>query len=185
MAENHKDGIKVYTSGISNLVTITAAGLAAGTALMQITGADASNKWWYVWSLVVFFIALICCFLTMSGLTGQAKSDKPNIDVSNIRLPALTSFTLACIGFILLGVGAFSAPDKNEKAESPSLLLKLEGCRSETGVTADQRLKCYDSLFDAQVSATQFSNEELKSLSEKDRAWIKMLILKSKEHGDK
>jgi hypothetical protein len=182
MVENHKDGIKVYTSGISNLVTITAAGLAASTALMQIVGSDASNKWWYVWSLVVFFIALIFCFLTMSGLTGQAKLEKPSIDVSNIRLPALVSFGLACAGFILLGIGAFSAPDKKDRVDPSQLILKLESCRGETGTTTEQRLKCYDSLFDSQVSGTQVTNEELQALSEKDRAWIKMLILKTKEH---
>ena len=182
MAENHKDGIQVYTSGISNLVTITAAGLAASTALMQIVGSDASNKWWYVWSLVVFFIGLIFCFLTMSGLTGQAKLENPSIDVLNIRLPALTSFILACVGFILLGVGAFSAPEKSERVDASRLVLKLENCRGETGATAEQRLKCYDALFDSQVSSTQITNEELEALPEKDRAWIKMLILKTNEH---
>lgn len=185
MTENHKDGIQVYTSGMSNLVTITAAGLAAGTALMQIAGADASNKWWYVWSLILFFVGLICCFLTMSGLTGQAKSGAPDIDVPNIRLPALASFTLACIGFILLGVGAFSVSDKKEKEDQSRLFPRLEICRSETGTTADQRLKCYDALFDSQISGNQISNDELQSLSEQDRSWIKMLIIKSKAHGNK
>lgn len=120
-----------------------------------------------------------------SGLTGQAKSEKPNIDVPNIRLPGLASFTLACIGFILLGVGAFSAPDKKEKTETTQLLLKLESCRSEADVAAEQRLKCYDTLFDSQVNGSHFSNEDLQSLAEKDRAWIKMLIIKSKENGAK
>lgn len=182
MAENHKDGIQVYTSGISNLVTITAAGLAAGTALMQIAGSDASNKWWYVWSLVAFFVGLIFCFLTMSGLTGQAKLEKPSIDVSNIYLPARISFGLACLGFILLAVGAFSGSDKKDQGQS-KLVLKLESCRSEMGVTIDQRLKCYDSLFDTQISGSQFSSEDLQSLPEKDRAWIKMLILKTLNKG--
>ncbi|MCM2354389.1 MAG: hypothetical protein NDI63_12295 [Pseudobdellovibrio sp.] len=181
---DHKDGVQVYTSGISNLVTITAAGLAAGTALMQIAGSGADNKWWYLASLVAFFIGLIFCFLTMSGLTGQAKSEKPNIDVPNIYLPARISFGLACLGFILLAVGAFSGSDKKE-LKPLKLVMKLESCRSETGVTVDQRLKCYDSFFDSQVSSSQISNEELDSLPEKDRTWIKMLIIKSKEHGDK
>lgn len=184
MAENHRDGIQVYTSGISNLVTITAAGLAAGTALMQIAGADANNRWWYLGSLFSFFMGLMFCFLTMSGLTGQAKLEKPNIDVSNIYLPARISFGLASLGFILLAFGAFSGSEKKEQAPS-KLLLKLESCRSETGTTADQRLKCYDAFFDSQVSSNQISTDDLQSLPEKDRAWIKMLIIKSKVHGDK
>lgn len=150
MAENHKDGIPVYTSGISNLVTITAAGLAASTALMQIAGSDAFNRWWYLWALVAFFIGLISCFLTMSGLTGQAKLDNPDIDVLNIRLPALTSFCLACLGFILMGIGAFSVPDKKEVYNISPILLKLESCKGEIGITPARRLKCYDSFFEAQ-----------------------------------
>lgn len=150
MAENHKNGIPIYTSGITNLVTITAAGLAASTALMQIAGPDAFNRWWYLWALVAFFIGLIFCFLTMSGLTGQAKLNKPNIDIINIRLPALISFGLACIGFILMGVGAFSVPDKKETYNISPILLKLESCKGEVGITPEKRLKCYDSFFEAQ-----------------------------------
>lgn len=178
---NHKDGIQVYTSGISNLVTITAAGLAASTALMQIVGADASNRSWYIWSLIAFFFSLISCFLTMAGLTGQAIEDRPDIDVWNIRLPALISFSLACIGFILLGLGAFSAPEKLVNQNSSKFMLELEGCRAENGVAAERRLRCYDALFDKQVDDTQISNEDLQALTEKDRAWIKVLILKSKD----
>lgn len=180
MAENHKDGLQIYSSGITNLVTISAAGLAAGTALMQIAGAEATNKPWYLASLVLFFFGLIGCFFTMSGITGQAISKDPNIQVSNIRIPALISFILACIGFILLVVGAIYSPAKHDGMDNSKLIQKLEICRSETGITAEQRLRCYDSLFDTQVSGTQITNEELQTLPENDRAWIKTLILKTK-----
>ena len=179
MAENHKEGITVYVSGITNLVTITAAGLAASTALMQLAGADANNRPLYIWSLICFFVALVSCFITMAGLTGQAMDEAPSVDVWNIRWPALTAFFLACVGFVLLGLGASKAPEKVERVDGVQLILKMESCRSEAKITPEQRLKCYDSFLEAQISDIKLVEKDLNELSDKDRAWIKTLILKN------
>lgn len=178
MSEKQRDGISVYTSGISSLVTISTAGLAAGTALMQIAGGNAANQNWYLGALISFFIGLIFCFFSMAGLTGQAIVDKPNINVLNIRLPVLVAFILACLGFILLGRGALLANGKKESVEPNKIVAKLEMCRGEIGVSQDQRLKCYDSLFDSQIVSGSLTSEQIQALPESDRLWIKLLIQK-------
>lgn len=177
---DHKAGIEVYSSGITNLVTITAAGLAASTALMQIAGPDAGNKNWYLASLIFFFIGLICCFLTLSGLTGQAIDKNPSIDVLNIKLPALISFTLACIGFVLLGIGAFTTNGTKSEHFADITSVKLENCRNETNTTPDARIKCYDSFVDSYFADMKITESEIKGLSAKDQTWLKLMILKNK-----
>lgn len=178
MPKDYKAGIQIYATGMSNLVTIMAAGLAASTALMQIVGSDATNRWWYIWSLIAFFFGLISCFVTMTGLTGEIVEDNPNLN-GFVRWAALFSFFLACLGFVLLGVGAFKSPEKTDRLDGVQLILKMEACRSDVTVTTDQKARCYDSFFDAQASGLKITEDDLKALSEKDRAWIKVLILKS------
>ena len=174
---SHKEGISIYTSGITSLVTICGAGLAAGTALMQIAGTS-DNRHWYVIALVAFFIGLLCCFLTMSGLTGQAISQNPDIEVLNIRVPAILSFCMALAGFVLLGTGAFrSSYEKNEE-KAGEFMSKLENCRRE--IFIEKRTQCYDAFFDGRINEMKIVEGDLKNLSPTDQAWIKLMILKSK-----
>ena len=176
MNENDKTALQIYSGGMSSLVTISAAGLATATALMQLGGSSNDGHGWYLAAMATFFIALILCFLAMAGLTGQAVAAKPDVYVANVNLPALFAFILMCAGFALLGYGAFSSASRSHGEDSREIIKKLELCRSAGGQTAEARLKCYDALVDVQVIGSGVTAEDIARLPEKDRVWINLMV---------
>ncbi|MCS5710429.1 hypothetical protein [Candidatus Berkiella aquae] len=162
---------ETYATTITNLVTISAAGLAGSVALFQFS----SKSWLYIVSIVCMSVCLLGCFLTLAGLTGEIKNEKPNLFIWNIRYPSLLSFFVVAIGFIAMAWGLWTDSSANDK--NPTLLKMLE-CRQIKESETSKKSTCYDSYVDSYLNKEQLKNASLDTLNEEDKKWVQLIILK-------
>lgn len=176
--KNKADSIGIYGTTLSNLILIAAAGLATGTALLQLSNMTTDARSYMYYAIGAFFAAMLFSFFSLCGLTGQATKPIPDINKWNVRLFALLSIIAVFAGFILLTCSGYATESDNQKTINTRIDSKLEICSSSYLVNDSQRLACYDSLLKMQIATSNISAESINSLSEEDRIWVAYILSK-------
>lgn len=173
--KNTNEGLNIYSSALTALITITSAALAAAVAILQLS-KDAKEFYFY-WAIGSLLLSLIMVFLAFSGLTGQAIVETPDINVPNIKYPARLSLLALVIGLVFIGLG-ISTNGKKPLSEL-KILKQLQLCRGISTGELD-RLKCYESWFDSKIDSISIEQIDFSKLEGDDKKWIKAFILQRK-----
>ncbi len=172
-----KKDIDIYSSGMSSMITIATAGLAAATALMQLRGEGAGSSFLYISAIILFFVALLTCFLTISGIIGQATKDDYDINVKNIKLPALGSFFLVLLGFVFLAKGAYDISEKNVTTDKLQVsLVEILKCDS---LDDTKKPACYEAIISNNLNKISIDKLDYSNMNKNEQAWVKRFLLKS------
>ncbi|EPZ51728.1 hypothetical protein M902_2351 [Bacteriovorax sp. BAL6_X] len=172
-----KKDIDIYSNGMSSMITIATAGLAAATALMQLRGEGAGSSFLYILAIILFFVALLTCFLTISGIIGQATKDDYDINVKNIKLPALGSFFLVLLGFVFLAKGAYDISEKSVTTATLEVsLVEILKCDS---LDDTKKPACYEAIISNNLNKISIDKLDYSNMNKSEKTWVKRFLLKS------
>lgn len=94
----------------------------------------------------------------------QATKDYPNIEVKNIKCPAIVSSVCVLLGFIVLGYGAVITSSNFTEQAFIEIKKKIELCESLSSIH-EKHIKCLKSI--------PIKESDYKELSPENRRWLK------------